>query len=385
MPPTGGDTAMTELARAADYVHLCALARDCRLCPRMGACTAVLGEANGPLDARVMFVAEAPGRHGADRTRVPLNGDQAGGNFEDLLGTIGWQRSHVFVTNAVLCNPRDELGRNATPTIDEVRNCADLLAATIDLVEPSLVVTLGAVALRALHAIEAHEIDLGGQVATVVPWGSTYVFPLYHTASRARVHRGRARQVRDFFALKEAVDLGTGRLRQARGATRPRLRAGPFDPTKMQQVLLYLLQRLGQASWFRLSKLLYLIDYANLQASGALLTEGFYINQKEGPWATVFGTRTRELLERGLLAGGVAARTLRLAGDAHHLAALLHPDEARTADDVLARYSRLTDAELKSRVYLTRPMKRLLRRERAGELTHNAPVFADDARDCRSA
>ena len=43
--------------------------------------TRALGQGNGPLDARVLFVAEAPGRLGADRTGVPLSGDQTGRNF----------------------------------------------------------------------------------------------------------------------------------------------------------------------------------------------------------------------------------------------------------------------------------------------------------------
>ena len=44
------------------------LAQACRVCPRMEGRRRVLGAGNGPLDARVLFVAEAPGRLGDDRT-----------------------------------------------------------------------------------------------------------------------------------------------------------------------------------------------------------------------------------------------------------------------------------------------------------------------------
>jgi len=58
---------------------------------------AVLSELNGPVDARVMFVGEAPGRKGADNTRVPFSGDQSGRNFDRFIAPIGLQRSEIFI------------------------------------------------------------------------------------------------------------------------------------------------------------------------------------------------------------------------------------------------------------------------------------------------
>ena len=61
----------------------------CRVCGGLNGRRAVLGSANGPAPARLMFIAEAPGRLGADRTRIPLRGDRSGDNFEALLASAG--------------------------------------------------------------------------------------------------------------------------------------------------------------------------------------------------------------------------------------------------------------------------------------------------------
>src|SRR5436190_22515535 len=120
----------------------------------------VLSAANGPLDARVLFVAEAPGRLGGDRTGVPLTSDQTGRNFARLLGEAGLRREEIFVTNAVLCNPRTVDGRNRAPSRQERQNCLAFLTRVLELVSAPVVVSLGAVALAQLDAICRHDLTL---------------------------------------------------------------------------------------------------------------------------------------------------------------------------------------------------------------------------------
>src|SRR3954447_20595458 len=107
------------LPRAAEFALLVEDAQACQVCPRMVGRTRLLSSANGSLEARVCFVAEAPGRLGGDRTAIPLCGDQSGRNFERLLVEAGLERSAIFVTNAVLCNPRVG-NRNAPPSQREI-------------------------------------------------------------------------------------------------------------------------------------------------------------------------------------------------------------------------------------------------------------------------
>src|SRR6478736_688871 len=102
--------------RQESFVALSAEAASCVRCPEMCDRAAVLSDLNGSLEARVMFVGEAPGRKGADRTRVPFSGDQSGANFDRFLSSINLTRKEIFITSAALCNPRAESGANRKPT-----------------------------------------------------------------------------------------------------------------------------------------------------------------------------------------------------------------------------------------------------------------------------
>jgi uracil-DNA glycosylase family 4 len=190
-----------DAGRTARFAEVVALAQACRRCPRMEGRTRAIGPANGPLDARVLVVAEAPGRLGADRTGVPLSGDQTGRNFERFLAGAGIERSSIFVTNAVLCNPRRPDGRNDRPRIHEIRNCSEHLRAVIDLLDPPWIVSLGRAALDALAEIEPHHRQLSRDVATPVGWNGRQLVPLYHPGPRALIRRNLDQQAVDYATL----------------------------------------------------------------------------------------------------------------------------------------------------------------------------------------
>lgn len=193
--PSGGFASLVEAAQA------------CRACPRMSESRRVLGPGNGPVPAALMFVGEAPGRFGADATAIPFHGDQAGRNFESLLAGAKLTRKRAFVTNALLCNPRDEAGRNATPTRVELASCSRFLKAQIELVNPRVVVALGAQALAALALIEPHGARLS-DVRSARPWSGRLLVPLYHPGQRAMLHRGRDEQAGDYrFVARLAARL----------------------------------------------------------------------------------------------------------------------------------------------------------------------------------
>lgn len=173
----------------------------CRVCPRMEGRTRVLGPANGNIHAQVLFVAEAPGRLGADHWGIPLFADQTGRNFEMLLRAALLERGSVFITNAVLCNPRDERGRNARPTIRELQNCSVHLRETIEIIQPRYVVALGQVALQALKAVAMHAVVLMRDVGCSIEWHGRRLIPLYHPGPRACIRRPLEVQVEDYRRL----------------------------------------------------------------------------------------------------------------------------------------------------------------------------------------
>jgi len=193
-----------------DFSDLISEVKNCKKCPGMYNRTKVLSEKNGNINSKVMFIAEAPGRLGAELTGIPLHGDKTGDNFEELLKHIGWKRGDVFITNAVLCNPQNDRGNNATPGPKELKNCGDYLKRTIELVNPDVIVTLGGKALNTLKHIGFHNLILSDCVAKKQDWEGKKLFPLYHPGDRAKRFRKKEKQMSDFTALKRIVDPLTG-------------------------------------------------------------------------------------------------------------------------------------------------------------------------------
>jgi uracil-DNA glycosylase len=188
------------------FFGLVAEAAACTLCPGMCERAAVLSDLNGPVDARVMFIGEAPGRKGADRTRIPFSGDQSGKNFERFLASVDLKRSEIFITSAALCNPRSASGANRRPKALEIRNCSDFLKRSIELVDPRVVVTLGTVALDALKLVHYHDFNLKNDAGRIRDWNSRLLVPLYHPSPQVLItSRKEAAQLRDYQVLARAI------------------------------------------------------------------------------------------------------------------------------------------------------------------------------------
>jgi uracil-DNA glycosylase len=125
-------------------------ARDCRACDlyRTGTQT-VFGE--GPPHAAVMFVGEQPGDY-EDRAGHPFVGP-AGRVLDEALEEVGIDRSRVYVTNAVKHFKWVARGKrriHSKPNAREIRACRPWLDQELELVEPRVLVVLGATAAQAL-------------------------------------------------------------------------------------------------------------------------------------------------------------------------------------------------------------------------------------------
>jgi len=188
------------------FAQLVKDAASCTLCPAMCGRSAVLSELNGSPEARVMFIGEAPGRKGADRTRTPFSGDQSGANFDRYLNSIQLTRDEIFITSAALCNPRAESGANRKPSQKELANCSGFLRRTIELVDPRVIVTLGSVALEALKRIQYHELNLKESAAQIHSWNDRVLVPVYHPSPQVLAsHRREAEQLQDYQVVAKAV------------------------------------------------------------------------------------------------------------------------------------------------------------------------------------
>jgi uracil-DNA glycosylase len=198
--------------KQTSFATLVAEAAACQLCPALCERRAVLSERNGNLNPRVLFIAEAPGRQGGDRTRVPLSGDQSGRNFARFISSINLQRDQVFITNAVLCNPRRASGANRKPTTAEVLNCSAFLRRQLEILDAPVIVTLGAVSLAALRLVEYHELSLKENAGQVHEWNGRLLVPVYHPSPQVLAsHRREAAQLRDYQAIARALAKCIGR------------------------------------------------------------------------------------------------------------------------------------------------------------------------------
>lgn len=163
-----------------DFDKLVRFAKRCTACKAMSDKEAIIGYQNGNVNADILFVAEAPGPQGADKTGIPLTGDRTGNNFEEILRAASLKRRDIFITNAVLCCPTNQKGKVRPPEPDEIENCNVYLELLIELIDPKVVVPIGVVALKALNQIKEHQLKFKNHIATFHPWNGRLIYPLYH-------------------------------------------------------------------------------------------------------------------------------------------------------------------------------------------------------------
>lgn len=145
------------MSDAKEVLRMPPVAANCRRCKALVANRRCIVHGWGSVPAKIMFVGEAPGMKGADRTGVPFTGDRSGRRLQSLLIRLGFSLAaspsdpapplrDCFLTNAVRCNPP----RNRTPTSAEIAACAPHLMAEIAIVRPLLIVAVGSVATTVL-------------------------------------------------------------------------------------------------------------------------------------------------------------------------------------------------------------------------------------------
>jgi uracil-DNA glycosylase family 4 len=133
---------------------------------------------SGSPDADLMFVGEAPGFH-EDQQGVPFVG-QAGKLLDKLLGGIGLTRADVFVANVLKCRPPG----NRDPLPEEIASCEPHLFRQIELIQPTLVATLGNFATKLLSGKPAGITKVHGYEQEVTLGSRTVLlYPLFHPAA----------------------------------------------------------------------------------------------------------------------------------------------------------------------------------------------------------
>lgn len=130
--------------REQRLVALAEEARRCYLCP-LGQSRRLAVPGEGPPDARLVLVGEAPGEK-EDEAGRPYVGN-AGRLLDHLLEEAGLEREATFITGAVKCRPPG----NRTPRASEIEVCArHYLWPQIEIIHPRIICPQGTAAVRAV-------------------------------------------------------------------------------------------------------------------------------------------------------------------------------------------------------------------------------------------
>ena len=151
---------------------------------------AVPGE--GPINARVIFIAEAPGEE-EDKLGRPFVG-RAGKLLNKLLTLAGLNRKTIYIANVLKCRPP----KNRKPKKEEIKACLPYLKKQIEIINPQKFILLGEVAFKSFFPDKKLK-DFRGKFLTKN--GQRY-FITYHPAAGIRFKKFRKILEKDFKKLK---------------------------------------------------------------------------------------------------------------------------------------------------------------------------------------
>jgi len=140
-----------------------ALADECRRCPGLAESRTCISWGNGPLDADLVVVGEAPAEgdpdaerwRGGNLTGMAYTSRRSGRKVRAVLADAGYGHDACYFTNAVKCHPPG----NRDPTDAELSNCRPYLVEEVEAVEPAAVVTTGKHATKTVLALDDAALD----------------------------------------------------------------------------------------------------------------------------------------------------------------------------------------------------------------------------------
>ena len=173
------------------------------VCPELSRSATQLVMGAGSLDAKIVFIGEAPGKN-EDEQGVPFVG-AAGKFLNEMLTLAGMNRDEVYITNIVKYRPPN----NRDPLPNEKQAFWPYLIRQLQIIDPLLVVTLGRHSMEyflpgksigQIHG-QPKRIQFGDKKIVIVP--------LYHPA--AALYNGGMRQLLmvDFVRLPTILDAAT--------------------------------------------------------------------------------------------------------------------------------------------------------------------------------
>src|SRR5882724_5311544 len=169
--------ALSPEAKVAAFADLRRRATACVKCPHLAASRKNVVFGVGNIDAKLMFIGEAPGAD-EDKQGEPFVG-KAGQLLTKIIEATGLSRDSVYIANILKCRP-DTPGQtagNRKPTPEEMQTCIPYLHEQIDLIRPKVLVALGATAVEGLLGKTLGITKLRGNWQT---YRGTPLMPTFH-------------------------------------------------------------------------------------------------------------------------------------------------------------------------------------------------------------
>jgi uracil-DNA glycosylase len=174
-PPTSARLAAGVSDKLARLAAVEARVAPCTKCPHLARFRTQTVFGVGNPDADLMFIGEAPG-FDEDAQGEPFVG-RAGQLLTKIITAMGFTRAEVYIANVLKCRPDMPAGRpgNRPPTPEEMQTCLPYLTEQIAIIQPKVLVALGATAVEGLLGTRGAMRDLRGR------WHSHQETPLMIT------------------------------------------------------------------------------------------------------------------------------------------------------------------------------------------------------------
>ena len=164
----------------------------------------------GPLNARIMIIGEAPGEREDEEGR-PFVG-AAGQLLTKLLNTVGIKREEIYITNVVKCRPPN----NRDPEPDEIEACRPYLVTQILMIRPQIIICLGRHSAREVLTMAGYPEKSVSNISSIrgrvfnarIGDLNVKVLPTYHPA--AALYNPRLRGIIEEDLRKVKILLGKG-------------------------------------------------------------------------------------------------------------------------------------------------------------------------------
>lgn len=174
-----------ELAKIAKKIMVC---KKCRLWKRRH--FAVPGEGNS--NAKILFLGESPGKE-ENRVGRPFVGP-AGKFLDALFKKIDLEREKVFISSVIKCHP----SKNRNPRSDELAACKIWWQKQIKIIQPKIIVPLGAIAFKTV----LKKGDLSQCHGQKIERNNIIYFPTFHPAAGRRFPKIKKLIIADFKKIK---------------------------------------------------------------------------------------------------------------------------------------------------------------------------------------